>query len=44
LIVSFSGVGNAQKYAYLGDRARTQHTQVFWNREDADAWLATLGW
>ncbi len=35
-------VGLAQAYAIRGAKATAGAIQVFWNREDAEAWLATL--
>jgi len=43
LVVMPSSVGMAQKYAYLGEFAGTQDTQVFWDRGDAVVWLDSIG-
>ncbi len=39
IVATGSTVGTAQAYAILGERQGTQETQVFWDREDAEAWL-----
>lgn len=39
LVVATSGVGTAQKYAFLAEMAGTQETQVFWDSDDANQWL-----
>ncbi len=40
-VASAAAVGSAQAYAILGDQAG-QSTQVFWDRDAADAWLDRL--
>jgi hypothetical protein len=40
-VASAAAVGSAQAYAILGDQAG-QSTQVFWDRDAAEAWLDRL--